>query len=65
MIDYREEGGALPWHFPMTEPKSSLTDLRKKCRVREAGPNGKNVFTRHNEDTHTHLALSDLVEGGL
>lgn len=25
-----EEEGVLPWHFPMTEPKSSLTDLRKK-----------------------------------
>lgn len=29
-----EEERVLPWHFPMTEPKSSLTDLRKK-RFRE------------------------------
>lgn len=29
-VKCNEEEGVLPWHFPMTEPKSSLTDLRKK-----------------------------------
>lgn len=30
LVKYSEDGRVLPWHFPMTEPKSSLTDLRRK-----------------------------------
>lgn len=64
---YAEDDGRhgtqiLPWHFPMTEPKSSLTDLRKKnthTHTEKTLRHYKDV-THPRLHTHTHTSAHAL-----
>lgn len=65
---YRCNERDLPWHFPMTEPKSSLTDLRRSTCVHTEGMRERSTKAKPwhcaNRVMHTPYLIATWCEVG-